>query len=73
MKSKFIKLHQEKAAHEEPMKRGNVIVREKLVVGYWGLILMASGAEFLSPQDTATVRFAEEILAEKKHINYWWT
>ena len=42
------------------MNRGKVIVRAKLVVGYWELISMESGAEFSAPQDTATVRVAEE-------------
>ena len=34
-KQKFIKPQQEKAMHEERMKRGKLIVQEKLVVGYW--------------------------------------
>ena len=37
-KRKFIKPQQEKARHEERMKRSKVIVRENLVVGYWDLI-----------------------------------
>ena len=55
------------------MKQGKVIVQAKLVVGYWELIPMESGAEFLALQDTATVRVAEEIWAEKKQRNHWWT
>ena len=43
-----------------------MIVRAKLVVGYWELIPMESGAELLSPQDTFTVRVADERRAEKK-------
>ena len=39
-KRKFIMPHQEKARHEERIKRGKVIVRAKLVVGYWELIPM---------------------------------
>ena len=39
-KRKFIKLQQEKARHEERMKRSKVIVRAKLVVEYWELIPM---------------------------------
>ena len=72
-KLKFIKPQQEKARHEEQMKRGKVVVRAKLVVGYWELIPMESGAELLAPQDTATVRVAEERQAAKKQRNYWWT
>ena len=34
---------------------------------------MESGAEFLAPQDTATVRVIEEIQAAKKQRNHWWT
>ena len=45
--------------HSEWMKRGKVIVRENLVVGYWEFIPMESGAELLAPQDTATVRVSE--------------
>ena len=42
-----------------------MIVRAKLVVGYWELIHMESGAELSAPQDIATVRVAEEkLLAE---------
>ena len=55
------------------MERGKVIVRAKLVVGYWELIPMESGAEFSAPQDTATFRVAEERRAEKKQRNHWWT
>ena len=36
-----------------------------MVVGYWELIPMKSGAEFLALQDIATVRVAKEKLAEK--------
>ena len=39
-KRKFIKPQQEKARHEERMKRDKVVVRAKLVVGYWELIPM---------------------------------
>ena len=58
-KRKFIQTHQDKAGHEERMQQGKVIVRAKLVVGYWELIPMASGAEFSAPHDTTTVRVAE--------------
>ena len=57
-KRRFINPQQEKTRHEDHMKQGNVIVREKLVVGYWELIPMESGAELLDPQETATVRVA---------------
>ena len=53
------------------MKQSTVIFREKLVVGYWELIPMESGAELLAPQDIATVRVAEERTEKKKQINYW--
>ena len=33
---------------------------------------MESGAEFLVPQDIATVRVTEERPAAKKQRNYWW-
>ena len=45
-KRKLIKPQQEKARHEERMKRDKVIVQEKLVVGYWDFITMESGVEF---------------------------
>ena len=64
-KRKFIKAQKKKARQKERMKRVKVIVRAKLVVGYWELISMESGYEFLDPKDTATVRFEEEIQAEK--------
>ena len=54
------------------MKQGKVIVRAKLVVGYWGLIPMKSGAELSAPQDKATIRVAEKIRIAKKQRNYWW-
>ena len=41
-KRRLIKPHQEKARQEERMKRVKVIVRAKLVVGYWELIPMES-------------------------------
>ena len=58
-KRKFIKPQKEKARHKELMKRGKVIVRAKLVIGYWELVPMESGAELSALQDTATVRVAE--------------
>ena len=70
-KRKFIKPQQEKARHEERMKRGKVIVQEKLVVGYLELIPMESGAELLAPQDTSTFRVAEERRAAKIQSNHW--
>ena len=72
-KRKFIKPQQEKARQEERMKIVKVIVQAKLVVGYWELIPMESGAEFSAPQDTATVRVAEERRAGKKKRNHWWS
>ena len=51
------------------MRRGEVIVREKLVVGYWELIPMEPGAEILAPQDTSIVRVAKERREAKKQSN----
>ena len=53
------------------MKQDKLIVREKLVVGYWDFIPMESRAELLAPQDIYTVRFSEERQVEKKQRNYW--
>ena len=50
-----------------------MVVRANLVVGYWELILMESRDEFSAPQDTATVRVAEERRAGKKKSNHWWS
>ena len=72
-KLKFVKPQQEKARHEERMKRGEVVVQEKLVVGYWELIPMEPGAILSALQDTSAVRVAEEIPTAKKQRNYWWT
>ena len=55
------------------MKRVKVIVRAKLVFGYWELIPMESGAEFSAPQDISKVRVAEEIRAGNKNSNHWWS
>ena len=48
-KREFIKPQKEKSRHKERMKRGKVIARAKLVVGYWELIPMEPGAEFPAP------------------------
>ena len=71
-KRKFINSQQEKARHEEQMKRDKVVVQENLVVGYWELIPMESWDELLDPHDTATVRVSEERRAGKKKRNHWW-
>ena len=71
-KRKFIKPQQDKARYEEGMKRIKMIVRAKLVFGYWELIPMESGDGFSAPHDKATVRVAEEIPPEKKQRNYLW-
>ena len=55
------------------MNQSNVIVRVKLIVFYWDLILMESGAELSALLDMATVRFVEGIPAANKQGNYWWT
>ena len=52
------------------MKRGKVTVQAKLVVGYWELISIKSGAEFSALQDTSTLRVEEERRAAKKQRNY---
>ena len=72
-KRKFINTQQEKARHEERMKRGKVIVREKLIVGYWELIPMELVSYLLAPQDTPIVRVTGGRREEKKQRNYWWT
>ena len=41
------------------MKISKLIVLAKLVLGYWELIPMESGAGLLSLQDIATVRVSE--------------
>ena len=48
------------------MKRGQLIVESKLVVGNWEFIPMESGAELLALQHTYTVRVAEERWEAKK-------
>ena len=55
------------------MKRGKLIVREKLVVGYWELIPMESWDECSAMHDTSTVRVSEERRAEKKKRIQWWS
>ena len=55
------------------MKQSNVIVREKLVVGYWELTPMESGAGFSAPQDTATGKVKKYIPAANKQRTSWWT
>ena len=49
-KRKFVNPQQEKARREDRINQGKVIVRAKLVVGYWELIPMESGAELSAPQ-----------------------
>ena len=53
------------------MKQSDVIVQAKLVVGYWELIPMESGAGLSAPQDTSTVRFEDERPVTKNQRNYW--
>ena len=43
-----------------------------MVVGYWELIPIESGAELLAPRDTATARIVEERRSANKHRNHWW-
>ena len=50
-----------------------MVVRAKLVVGYWDLIPMESWDEFSAPHDTSTVRVSEERRAGKKNRNHWWS
>ena len=54
------------------MKQFKVIVRAKLVVGYWELIPMESWDECSAPHETSTVRVSEERQAEKKKGIQWW-
>ena len=53
------------------MKRVKVILRSKLVVGYWELIPMESLDECSAPHDTSTVRVSEDRQAEKKKRIQW--
>ena len=55
------------------MKRVKVIVRAKLVVGYWELIPMESWDECSAPYDTSTVRVSEERRAENIKRTQWWS
>ena len=55
------------------MKRDKVVVRVKLIFGYWVLIPMESGDELSDPQDTATVRVTDEKREGKKKGNNWWS
>ena len=54
------------------MKQMRVTVRSKLVVGYWGLVPMESGADNSSEQDTATVTNELEEPEAKKNRVLWW-
>ena len=55
------------------MKRDKVVVRAKLVVGYWELIPIESRNECSAPIDTSTVRVSEERLAGKRKRIQWWS
>ena len=55
------------------MKQDKVVVREKLVVGYWQLIPMESRDELSSPHNTATLRVSEERRTGKKKSNHCWS
>ena len=55
------------------MKIVKLIVRAKLVVGYWGLIPMESWDECSAPHDTSTVRASGERRVEKKKRIQWWS
>ena len=55
------------------MNRVKVIVRAKLVVGYWELIPMESWDECSAPRDTSIVRVSEARRAEKKNRIQWWS
>ena len=48
-----------------------MIVNAKLVVGYWELISMESGAELLASQDTSPVRVAKDTFLENKERTSW--
>ena len=50
-----------------------MIVREKLVVGYWELIPIKSWDECSAPHDTSTVRVSEKRHREKKKRVQWWS
>ena len=54
------------------MNQMRVTVREKLVVGYWELVPMESGADNSSEHDTATVtKYLEEPTAKRKRTLWW--
>ena len=55
------------------MKRVKVIVRAKLVLGYWELTPMEPWDECSAPHDTYTFRVLEERRAEKKKRIQWWS
>ena len=54
------------------MKQMRVTSRAKLVVGYWELVPMESGADNSSEQDTATVTKEVEEPTENQKKNFWW-
>ena len=68
-KRKYIKPQEEKARREQQMKKMSVTVREKLVVGYWDLVRMESGADNSSEQDIATVTKELEEPSAKRNRN----
>ena len=49
-----------------------VTVQENLVVGYWELVPMESGADNPSEQDTDTVTKELEEPAAKQNMTLWW-
>ena len=49
-----------------------VTVQAKLVVGYWDLIPMESGADNSSEQDISKVTKELEETEEKRMRNLWW-
>ena len=70
-KRKFTKPLEEKASHKEWRKQMRVKIRAKLVVGYWELIPMESGADNPAYQDTAIVTKGLEGKSENRKRNSW--
>ena len=55
------------------MNQSKVLVGARLVLRYWDLIPMVSGAELFDLKDTGIVRVSEEIPEANKWRSYWWT
>ena len=72
MGEKYIKPQEDKARHEDQSNKIRVTFPAKLLVGYWDLVPMESGADNSSEQGKATVTKKLEEPAEKQKCNLWW-